>query len=156
MVSDSVNRWLTLGGNAAVLIGLLLLVYELNQTRELTRAQMRSEISNGIFDLLTLTANNQQLADLMVRADSGEPLTDAEQFQYTSRTRAMFRYFENAHYQYREGLYDDAEFERQKVSWGNYVGRSERAVEIWCDYQFGVSVEFANELNGLLTNFKCE
>jgi hypothetical protein len=39
---------LAIGGNAAVVIGLLLLVYELNQTRELTRAQMRSEISSGI------------------------------------------------------------------------------------------------------------
>jgi hypothetical protein len=90
MTSDHLTRWLAIGGNAAVVIGLLLLVYELNQTRELTRAQMRSEISSGIYDLLAMTANNDQLADLMLRADTGEPLTDAEYFQYacsaTSRT----------------------------------------------------------------------
>ena len=156
MNSDRINRWLNLGGNAAVLIGLLLLVYELNQTRELTRAQMRSEISGGIYDLLAMTANNEQLADLMHRADTGAPLTEAEYFQYASRTRAMFRYFENVHYQYRVGLYDDSEFARQKLAWGNYMNGSARATEIWCAYQHVVSSEFAAELSGLLTENNCD
>ena len=65
MTSEKLTRWLAIGGNAAVVVGLLLLVYELNQTRELTQAQMRSEISRGIYDLLAMTANNEQLADLM-------------------------------------------------------------------------------------------
>lgn len=156
MTTDKLTRWLTIGGNAAVLIGLLLLVYELNQTRELTRAQMRSEISSGIYDLLAMTANNDQLADLMVRADTGEPLTDAEYFQYASRTRAMFRYFENVHYQYRVGLYDDSEFERQKTAWANYLNGSARATNVWCDYQQVVSVEFSAELNTLLNSDPCD
>lgn len=156
MTSDRLTRWLATGGNAAVVVGLLLLVYELNQTRELTRAQMRSEISSGIYDLLAMSANNHQLADLMLRADSGEPLTDAEYFQYASRTRAMFRYFENVHYQYRVGLYDDGEFERQKIAWANYLNGSARAPKIWCDYQHVVSVEFAAELNTLLNNEPCD
>lgn len=156
MSADRLNRWLALGGNAAVVIGLLLLVYELNQTRELTQAQMRSEISRGIYDLLAMTANNQQLADLMVRADGGEPLTEAEEFQFNSRTRAMFRYFENVHYQYRVGLYDESEFERQRLAWGNYMNGSVRAPGVWCHYQHLVSAEFAAELNALLTSDPCE
>ena len=156
MSSDRLNRWLALGGNAAVVVGLLLLVYELNQTRELTRAQMRSEISPGIYDLLAMTANNEQLADLMVRADAGEPLTEAEEFQFNSRTRAMFRYFENVHYQYRVGLYDETEFERQRLAWRNYMNRSARAPGVWCIYQNLVSVEFAAELNSLLEADPCE
>ena len=156
MTTDRINRWLTLGGNAAVLLGLLLLVYELNQTRELTRAQMRAEISSGIYDLLAMTADNEQLADLMVRADSGQPLTEAEEFQFNSRTRAMFRYFENVHYQYRVGLYDEAEFEKQRLAWGNYMNGSARAPGVWCSYQNLVSTEFAAEINALLTSDPCE
>lgn len=156
MKSDRLTRWLTIGGNAAVVIGLFLLVYELKQTRELTRAQMRSEISSGIYDLLAMTANNEQLADLMQRADAGEPLTDAEYFQYASRTRAMIRYFENVHYQYRVGLYDEHEFARQKIAWGNYLKRSARASKIFCDYQHVVSEEFAAELNSLLDSDPCD
>jgi hypothetical protein len=67
----------------------------------------------------------------------------------------MFRYFENVHYQYRVGLYDDAEFERQKVAWSNYMNGSRRASEIWCEYEHVVSAEFAVELNNLLTNHSC-
>ena len=156
MTSDRLTRWLTIGGNAAVVIGLLLLIYELNQTRELTRAQMRSELSSGIYDLLAMTANNSQLADVMLRADTGEPLTDAEYFQYASRIRAMFRYFENVHYQYRVGLYDYSEFERQKLAWGNYMNGSARAPKIWCEYQHVVSIEFAVELNALLDPNPCD
>ena len=156
MESDRLTRWLTIGGNIAVVIGLFLLVYELKQTRELTQAQMRAEISNGIYDLLAMTADNEQLADLMYRADSGEPLTDAEYFQYASRTRAMFRYFENVHYQYRVGLYDNHEFERQRLAWGNYMNGSARASKVWCDYQHVVSEEFADELTSLLENDPCE
>ena len=156
METSRLNQWLTHGGNAAVLIGLLLLVYELNQTRELTRAQMRDEISDGIFELLTLTADNAQLADLLVRADSGQPLTDAEYFQYASRTRAMYRYFENVHDQFRQRLYDEPEYERQTVAWANYVGRSARAVEVWCSYKGSVSADFANKLDSLLTAYTCE
>lgn len=68
----------------------------------------------------------------------------------------MFRYFENVHYQYRVGLYDDSEFERQKLAWGNYMNGSARAPEIWCDYQHVVSIEFAVELNTLLDHDPCD
>ena len=39
MESERLNRWLTLGANLGVLVGILLLVFELNQNRDLVRAQ---------------------------------------------------------------------------------------------------------------------
>ena len=42
MRSEKVNRWLTLGANVGVLIGILLLVVELSQNREMIRAQTRN------------------------------------------------------------------------------------------------------------------
>jgi hypothetical protein len=93
-----------------------------------------------------MTANNDQLADVILRAETGDLLTDAEYFQYASGTRAMFRYFENVHYQYRVGLYDDHEFERQKIAWGNYMN----------EYQHVVSAEFAVGLNALLNKGPCD
>ncbi len=156
MSEGRLANWVSVGANLAVFAGLVLLILELQQTRELTRAQIRHELFGGIFDLLMYTADNPQLADLMVRADSGEELTPAEHFQYASRIRAMYRYFENVHYQYRAGLYETSEFQRQTVAWKNYVGRSEAAVEIWCSYQHTVAEDFADTLNGLLTTYRCE
>jgi hypothetical protein len=48
MNPDSLNRWLTLGANVGVLVGLLLLVFELNQNRDMIRAQTRNEMAAGI------------------------------------------------------------------------------------------------------------
>ncbi len=155
MSNNRLANWISIAANVAVFAGLILLVLELQQTRDLTRAQIRDELSDGIFDLLMYTANNPQLADLMVRADSGAELTTAEQFQYASRIRAMYRYFENVHYQYRSGLYETSEFRRQTIAWKNYVGRSKAAVDVWCTYQHTVSEDFADTLNSLLTNHKC-
>jgi hypothetical protein len=61
MDSDRLNRWLTLGANVGVLVGIILLVFELSQNREMMRAQTRNEISRVEMDLLGLTAANREL-----------------------------------------------------------------------------------------------
>jgi len=49
------------------------------------------------------------------RAGRGEQLTGDEQFQFRLRSNALFRYWEDVHYQYRLGLYDEEEYSRQKA-----------------------------------------
>ncbi len=78
MKAKRINRWLTLGANFGVLIGIILLLVELDQTSTMMRAQTRNDVSQGIVDLLSLSANNEQLASLIRRADSGEELTPDE------------------------------------------------------------------------------
>ncbi len=123
---DGLNRWLTLGANVGVLMGLLLLVFELNQNREMIRAQTRNEMATGIMQLLALPAENPQLASVVRRGDLRQELTPDEQFQYRNYVIVRLRYYENAHYQYREGMYDEAEFSKQKKGWKVYVMRSPR------------------------------
>ena len=155
MDSNKVNRWLTLGANLGVLVGILLLILELDQNRELMRAQTRNEISVGIIDLLSQVATDPQLANLIRRGDSGEELTPDEFVQYDHRNAAMFRYFENVHYQYRLGLYDEAEYSKQKEAWRLYFAAAKTAAAIWCDYRKTVSAEFMAEIDSLLTTDSC-
>ena len=155
MNTKQINHWLTFAANIGVILGILLLVFELQQNRDLMKAQIRTEISNGIYDLFTLTAANPQLADLLYRADNGEKLTPAEHFQYKSRTKAMFRYFENVNYQYRQGLYEESEYEKQKAAWKNFLNSSKIAVSIWCDYRTTVSDGLMSEVDSLLDKNKC-
>ena len=110
MESERLNRWLTLGANLGVLIGILLLVFELNQNRDLVRAQIRNELSQGVIDILRLRTDNEQLADILFRAENGEELSPLESSRYMHFYRAFFRYVANVHYQYRQGLYDDSEY----------------------------------------------
>jgi len=48
MNSEKSNRWLTLGSNLAVLVGIALILFELDQNTDLMRAQMSQERANLI------------------------------------------------------------------------------------------------------------
>ena len=150
MEDHRLTRWLTLGANIAVVAGIVLLLMELDQNRQQMRAQTRHELAMGIVDLLQTLATNEQLANVFYRARAGEPLTPVEQFQFEVRTNALFRYWEDVHYQYRLGLYDEVEFERQRGAWKASLGSSRLAIEYWCRVRTLYSPEFAAEMDGLL------
>ena len=155
MKAKRINRWLTLGANFGVLIGIILLLVELDQTSTMMRAQTRNEVSQGIVDLLSLSANNEQLASLLRRADSGEELTPDEYLQFQHRSFALFRYLENLHYQYRQGLFDETEFSTQREAWRAYLNYSEAVVTVWCLYRPSISHEFRAEIDNVLNRYTC-
>jgi len=153
--TDRLNRWLTLGANIGVLLGLLLLALELNQNREMMRAQTRHDMAMGIVDLLQVPAGNEQLADLMYRAETGGELTPQEQYRFNMRSNALLRYWENAHYQYRVGLYDDVEFSKQKEAWRSALQRSAGMRTYWCDVRTLYSPEYMAEMDALMPVSGC-
>jgi hypothetical protein len=155
MDADRLTRWLTLGANIAVLVGIILLVLELSQNRDMMRAQTRHELSMGIIDLLQVPASNEQLASILYRAGAGEELTPEELFQFRLRTNALFRYWEDVHYQYRIGLYDEVEFTRQKNAWRASLARSPLGQDYWCEVRMLYSPEFMAEMDGLLSGNGC-
>lgn len=153
--TNKLARWLSVGANIGVLAGLILLVMELNQNRELTRAQVRHELAMGIVDLLQTPASDAQLASVLFRAYSGAELTPAEQFQFELRMNALLRYWEDVHYQYRAGLYDETEFDRQRAAWKASVSHSARTREYWCRVRTYYSPEFMSELDSLFAEPTC-
>ena len=155
MNADKLNRWLTLGANLGVIAGLILLVLELDQNRQMMRAQTRHEIAMGIVDMLQVPASNEQLADLMYRAEIGEALTPVERYRFNMRTNALLRYWEDAHYQYRVGLYDDVEFSKQKEAWRSAFLRSQGMRLHWCEVRPLYSPDYAAEMNMLLPEDTC-
>jgi hypothetical protein len=148
-------RWLSLGANIGVLAGIILLVVELDQNRGMMRAQIRHELAMGIVDLLQTPASDAQLSGVLYRAHAGEELTAAEQFQFELRTNALFRYWEDVHYQYRAGLYDEVEFARQREAWRVSISNSVRGREYWCRVRTLYSPEFMGELDSLLVDNAC-
>lgn len=149
-------RWLSLGTNLGALLGVVVLIFELQQTRELTRAQIRHEMAAGIVELLQVPAADEQLADILFRAETGGSLTDVEQFRFELRTNALLRYWEDVHYQYRVGLYEPEEYDRQRDAWGESLNRGAAPmVDYWCKVQALYSAEFRREMNALLSPDAC-
>ncbi len=50
MDSNKVNRWLTLGANLGVLLGIILILIELNQNADLMKAQMTQARADNVLE----------------------------------------------------------------------------------------------------------
>ena len=156
MDSNKVNRWLTLGANLGVLIGIILLIVELDQNRDMMRAQTRNELAMGIVEILSVPAIETHIAIIMQRAAAGEELSAVEEIQFSHRTSAMYRYWENVHYQYRMGLYDGVEFSKQRDAWEQFLNTSIGHIKIWCTFRGNASPEFVREVDALLDQGACD
>lgn len=155
MNNNRLAGWLTLGANVAVLIGIVLIVVELDQNRDSMRAQTRNDLSNSIVQLMSMIASDGELASIRRRADAGEELSTDDEYRYTHLTIATLRYWENVHYQYRQGLYDRIEFERHLGAIGGYVRSSARFPSLWCHIKDSYSPMFVDELDALLGDQTC-
>ncbi|MDX1571902.1 MAG: hypothetical protein R3200_15580 [Xanthomonadales bacterium] len=78
MKHESLHRWLTLGANLGVLLGIVLVAAELRQNLTSVRAQTRHEVSTEFVDFMKLLAQDGELASIRRRGDAGEELSADE------------------------------------------------------------------------------
>ncbi len=145
------GQTLQLLGNVGVVVGILLLVYELNQNRDLMEAQTRHEIAQSIVEQLGEIASNGDLADLTLRARCGRLESEVERERYFSHVNSRLRYWEDAHFQYRRGLYDEAEFSASREAWRAYI-QPGATQEAWNRMKLSFSSEFVREIDALIAN----
>ena len=150
MSKERLMQWIALAANGGTIVGLLMVIMQLQQNRTLMRAQVRHELASTIVDLLNSSASNSQLAGVLRRAGLGEQLTEDEQFQFRLRSNALLRYWEDVHYQFRLGLYDEVEYSRQKAAWKATFANSVGFVKYWSEVRTLYSPRFAAEIDGLL------
>ncbi len=117
MNSDKLNSWLALGANFGVLIGLTVLIFELNQNTEIMRAQM---INSRVESQAFRRASTYQNDLLRIRAkleDEGRGMLLSEDTysELTAYERVVLREFYavwvvtsgNTFYQCSEGYLDE-------------------------------------------------
>ena len=80
MSKERLMQWIALAANGGTIIGLLMVIMQLQQNRTLMRAQVRHELATTIVDLLNSSASNGQLASVERRAGLGEQLTEDGSF----------------------------------------------------------------------------
>ncbi len=114
MDGDKVNRWLTLSANIGVLIGIILILAELNQNADLMRAQMTQARGNNAIQ----TYREMMLSDhwVEIRAKRrAAPSTDAwiKSLSPVEYERVWYRQLMDYHdlrtqfYQYQSGYLDE-------------------------------------------------
>jgi len=155
MKKIDVGQMVTILANVGVLVGILLLVYELNQNRQMMQAQTRSAIAQTLIDLQRDEANSSELSGIFVKVDAGEPLSPVEARQYRARWVATFRYWENVNYQYRNGLYEESEYSAQRRAWSEILSNP-AVLDLWCGRRHRQTEQLAAEIDALLGDAGCE
>ena len=156
MDSDRLNRWLALGANIGVLIGIILVVIELDQNRDMMRSQIRYQVFQDEANYNMSVATNRQLVELVLRARQGDEMDGTDSVQNFIRLLSYFRIQENIHYQYRQGLLDDTEYEGIKIARRGFVGVSRATARAWCVIRRGTSPEFMAEMDQSFVDLNCE
>ena len=150
MKKIDLGQTVTVLANLGVLIGILLLVYELSQNREMMRAQTRNSVAEMVVNLLAVEVGDPGISELWVNRRSGKPLTPVEIERFQVLQWAYWRYRENVHYQYRNGLYEEDEYLALRAVWLRDLDTDETIRAIFCDSLYQRSPALANEMIGLM------
>lgn len=116
MTTDEINKWLSLLTNVGVLIGIALLVWELNQNTELARAEMHAIRADAKADRQMSLANSGEISRIAQTAFAagfpGNPeslaaLTDEDRFRFAGFLEGLKEAVANWHYLCQQDMLDD-------------------------------------------------
>ncbi len=106
MNTNTVNRWLTLGANIGVVIGIIFLAFELQQNNELLQSQASVTYVELRRDSLHFLTQNDELLKTILKAREGADLSQLETLRLESFYRSVLVNWEWEYEQYEEGVLD--------------------------------------------------
>lgn len=115
MDMEKTNQWLTLLTNVGVLVGIVLLVVELNQNTALTRAQMHATRAEAKASRQIEQANSGEMLRIMYTAyeagfpgnpESLEVLDGEDLFRFRAFVAGLNEVVQNWHFQCQQDLLD--------------------------------------------------
>ena len=125
-------------------------------TAQLMRSQIRYQVFQDEANYNLSVATDRELVELIYRAAQGEELDGADRAQNFIRLIAYFRIQENIHYQYRQGLFDQQEYENIKLAQKGFVGVGAETANVWCVIRRGTSKEFRDDMDQAFVGLDCE
>jgi len=106
MKFDKLNQWISLLANLGVLVGIIVVAVELQQTQ----TEMRGEASTMRAEMMRQTnmwALELNMAEFGLKVQGGEVPNPHEMEQARAFFGNILRYFENLHYQHEIGILDE-------------------------------------------------
>ena len=150
MKKIDLGQTISLLSNIGVLIGILLLVFELNQNRVVTEAQTRSAITASIIELNQMLTQTPMGMTIYEKTLSKEPLTDRELIWQRGASRSVFRHWENVYFQYRADLFNEQELDTYRVYWRNVTRCRPWQQEFWANTRMQFNPYFREEMDSIL------
>lgn len=104
MDSNKLNQRLTLVANFGVILGLLLVAWEVQQNSHLMRIQISQARADAAMVSNAQLFDSEYMPAILVKTDSGDELSAEEWHRYVSWFRAWNRNQENVLHQYNAGM----------------------------------------------------
>jgi len=149
--TEKLNRWLSLGANFGVLVGIVFLAVEIRQNTIMTRAQITQSRAEAAMSLADSTYNSAYMPDIWIKTQADEPLTAAEEFRYRVWVRATLRNQDNNFQQYQQGLLGD-HIPRAIAAVVRNVFSSSAGREYWEENKDGYSDIFRNYVDSVIAD----
>jgi len=134
MNSGDWNKWLTLGANLGVFVGLILVAYEINQSGTHLELAASSDGTDNFTQAMEVLVQNEELSRLIYRAETSyEDLDDFERWRVTKYLDGFMTMSEQDYSVYIEikdnqnpsGMRDDWRENMKLPMYSEYWSRSE-------------------------------
>lgn len=151
MFTDRLNRWLTLIANFGVVIGLFLLIAELNHASKLAEVDAYQTRVKDIQELGLELALSDSLANILSKVDSEgvESLSPSEFIRAQAWYSTIMRGMQGQYYQYQNGFLDRASVDRTLSDITNDVYRNWERFDLLGDIEIQ---EWRTEIEQALLN----
>ena len=147
--SSELNKWLVLAANIGVLLGLVLVIYEIRQNSDLMQVQISQARADAAMESNQQTFDSAYIPSILVMIQNGGELSDEDMVRYVAWFRSMNRNQENVLSQYQFGMLDEhtpksiEDFARATV-WQSDVSR-----KAWRITRPGYSDEYVAFIEGM-------
>ncbi len=149
MDADRTNRWLSLTAGVGVIISLLFLASEINQSTKATIAAASQGLTDQSLTFFEAQLDHDVVSQAVYKQRQGDELSGYELHQLDLLQHINYRLFENAFLQYERGFYEDREWERYRRIIADQMANNPSALQMWERTKGGWTVEFAAEVESL-------
>lgn len=136
-------------GATGVIVSLIYLASQVKQNTKASQASTRQALADGAQRLAVDIVECDDMARIMMDALNGNELKPHEIFRLEGRAYRDLRFWDNAYYQYTEGLLTEDEWDgfRENLK---VLMQFPYYSEYWANFQIMFSAPFRDELNSLI------
>ena len=156
MNSDRLNRWLTLGANLGVLVGIILILAELNQNSDLMRAQMTQARGDNVIETYRELMHSDYWAEIRAKRRAAASVQEwVDSLTPTEYERAWYRQLVDFHDLRTQFFQHQAGYLDQRI-WENSSKEQARRLLVNLPYFPITSIKTDKEFREFLNNIARE
>ena len=142
-LAQILGNWGEFFGSIGILITLAYLVVEVRTTRSSINGSTQQSISDTSAQLFAAIAENEGLAEVFVKANREESLTDVDRVRFSSWWMSVLRHAENMHYQWQQSHLSEALFFAAMKRVARGLDANKQASRIWINNKRDFDEAFA-------------